>query len=529
MEFMNEFYKELIENKKNTLIEIIIDKLIKYENKSCIDKIEDSCDFIELLKFEKINRTNGLDETNLDNARQNNYIWSISELGDYIYIGTGRNVPILHLYQITQNIEPSLDWMPNILDNTAEIWRYKKDDSSSWERVYKADANLEIDGFKSMIRYDSFGVKQCLYTVANGENIKILKTTNGVNWFELDCKSLKGNISRSMVIHNDKLYLATIDKSSYDITNLYTTLIYYSIDPELYGWTEVEIGNEKDKNPTGHVYEIQSFNNRLYVATAHDEGIQVWRSNKSEPKKDDWTLILDKGAGDKANQIPLSMGVFNEYLYIGAAMDLGNIASFIIPKGCDVIRIDKDDNWELVVGGEPLVPTTPTVGKRQKSLSGLSSGFDNPLNIYPCQIKEHDGKLLIGTLDHGIAMESVLEICIKNKELLRSLLEKNNVNTTVEEIIEQLKGTVKALDKINYSYGFDLYVSKDGQNFISSVNKGLGNSHNYGSTIFFVGNESKLYIGTANPYEGCEVWRERKLKFFDGLDDDIFDSDFFYN
>ena len=35
---------------------------------------------------------------------------------------------------------------------------------------------------------------------------------------------------------------------------------------------------------------------------------------------------------------------------------------------------------------------------------------------------------------------------------------------------------------------------------------GLGNRDNYGGRILFVSSENKLYIGTANPYEGCQLW-----------------------
>ena len=42
--------------------------------------------------FIRISDVNGLCINNPLNARQNNYAWSISELGDYIYVGTGRNI-----------------------------------------------------------------------------------------------------------------------------------------------------------------------------------------------------------------------------------------------------------------------------------------------------------------------------------------------------------------------------------------------------------------------------------------------------
>ena len=40
--------------------------------------------------FIRISDVNGLCINNPLNARQNNYAWSISELGDYIYVGTKR-------------------------------------------------------------------------------------------------------------------------------------------------------------------------------------------------------------------------------------------------------------------------------------------------------------------------------------------------------------------------------------------------------------------------------------------------------
>lgn len=521
----NNIYNDIYIDKKINLIEVLNDMLIYSKEKPYISK--DLNDFIELLKFEKLNDINGFDENNLDNARQNNYVWSMTELEDYIYVGTGRNVLLQYLYRVAPNIDLSLDWMPNKIDNSAEIWRYKKDKSLPWQKVYKATKDSGIDGFRFMIKYESFGVKPCLYAATNGGNVQILKSTNGVNWFKLDSKNLKGSTSRAMTIHNGKLYLATVDQESDDISKLYKPLIYSSSDPELYGWDKIKIGIKKNKNPIGYIYGMVSFNGKLYVATSHYEGMQVWRTNKSDPEKDDWTLILDKGAGDKANQVPLSMGVYKEHLYVGATMELSNITSFITPKGCDVIRIDKNDNWQLIVGGEPLIATKPSVGERGKSLSGLMSGFNNPLNVYAWQIKEHDGKLLIGTLDHGITMEPVLEICIKNKELLRYLLEKRGIKVSPEEIIEQLEITIKKLKEIDYPYGFDLYTSKDGINFKPCIYKGLGNKQNYGSRILYVGDENKLYIGTANPYEGCEVWRERKIKLSNYFDDEFFNSDFF--
>lgn len=501
--------KELIEN----IFSGDIDKIVED-----IDGLLDNEEIIEMLiqfiisqevkRFTKLNEVNGFDGENLDNARQNNYVWSMSELEDYIYVGTGRNVLLKYLPRIVPGIRLPLDWLPNEIDYNAEIWRYKKDGSLPWQRVYKADEELGIDGFRFMIKYDSFGVKPCLYAASNGESSIILKSTNGVNWFALKSETLKGNTSRAMAYHNDKLYLATVSYTGGSET--YKPLLYSSTDPELYDWDPIEIGDKVGKNPQGFIYGMASFNNHIYVSTSHTEGFQVWRTEGSEPEKDKWVLILDKGAGDKANQTPLSIGTFKDYLYVGVSMDLSNIISFASPKGFDLIRVDKEDNWEIVVGGEPSIPTTPTKGERNKALSNMDSGFSNPLNVYAWQILEYEDKLLVGTLDYGTILEQAIEIWIKNKELFDKMLEDAGVEIDTSKAIEELIKGCQELKESNYPLGFDVYKSKDGAKFTPYIVGGLGNPQNYGSRILYKSDDNKLYIGTANPYEGCEVWVEKQ-------------------
>ncbi|MBU3105622.1 hypothetical protein [Clostridium gasigenes] len=74
-------------------------------------------------------------------------------------------------------------------------------------------------------------------------------------------------------------------------------------------------------------------------------------------------------------------------------------------------------------------------------------------------------------------------------------------------IIGVYEAVVRILAKIKYPIGFDLYVSKDGRSFKSIVKRGLKNPNNYGGRILFVDNEEELYLGTANPFQGCEVWK----------------------
>ena len=53
--------------------------------------------------------------------------------------------------------------------------------------------------------------------------------------------------------------------------------------------------------------------------------------------------------------------------------------------------------------------------------------------------------------------------------------------------------------------GFDLYYSEDGVNFKPYTVNGLGDPNNYGGRVL-IPSEYGLFVLTANPYKGCQVW-----------------------
>jgi hypothetical protein len=454
--------------------------------------------------FEKLTPTNGFDFKNLNNARQNNYAWSMSELGEYIYVGTGRNI----VFNVIKSIEPNTQIpaliQPDPVDNLAEIWRYKKDGTLPWERVYKAPPGSGIIGFRFMINDRPFGGSPCIFAAAYGATVQILKTTNGVNWFILpDSDILQGTSSRAMVTQKGKIYLSTINELT--STSNATPLLYSSVDPEFYPWELVidvnAPGFDPDKNPKGAISNMAVFNNRIYVATSNETGAQVWRTNADVPKQNDWTLIVDNGFGDPANTLTLSIGVFKDYLYVGASKQLP--LAWFIPMGCDIIRIDKYDRWQLVVGGFPFIPAIPPFGQKYKSLSGFGSGFNNPFNVYAWQIQEYAGKLYVSTFDDSSNMEVILDTLLANRLALYQLI--GEAVTTI--LIEIYKSVVEILRLSRYPIGFDLYTSEDGVHFKAEVLNGLFNPNNYGGRMLFVDSNKNFYLGTANPFQGCEVWK----------------------
>lgn len=460
------------------------------------------------MKFKKLTPINGFDKENIANAKQNNYVWSMGELNEYIYVGTGRNIALWLINSMKSRIPGFIvpSSISNDIDNNrAEIWRRKKDSTGDWERVFIAPSGIE--GFRFMISHESIGPRTALYVATSSNSqeneIRVYKTTNGIKWSEVQWEKLKGDTSRAMTIHNGKLYIATAYEK---VSQPY---LYSSLDPEIYSWkTELDPDMEGfniDSNPQGFIYNIASFNGHLYVSTSNPKGIQLWRTKGMEPKLNEWVMIADKGFGDESNTWSLSMSVFRDHLYLSATTELPK--GYLFPRGADIIRVDKNDKWEIVVGGEALIPSQTINGTRKKSISGYDGGFSNPLNIYIWQIKEFENRLYVTTLDHGINFQLILEIFTLNKEVIKKYMPNiGGINGDIDELIRRIKIAIKEMEGNKYSYGFDMFKSENGVSFSSVFLDGLGNKDNYGGRILFVDSDNKLYIGTANPYEGCEVW-----------------------
>lgn len=460
--------------------------------------------------FRKITPVNGFDVGNLDNARQNDYAWAMADMGDYLYVGTGRNIVYSVLASGTfGDIRIPGVFVPENLDMRAEIWRYKKDGSQGWEKVFKAPAG--IIGFRFMIRYTTPEGEEALYAGAYNldDRVLIAKSTNGSDWEILDTGITVGNNTRAMINYNGKLYMGVLGGS----TDIEETYIYESTDPERRGWTLVtNPQGDPNRNPQGAVTVLTSFNGHLYVSTARPGGFEVWRTRENQVKQDDWILVVDKGAGDALNEIPLSMGVFKNHLYVGTAITFAIVSidtdrRFIPPKPFDIIRIDRYDNWQVVVGSEAIEPTNTVTGERGQAISGLPSGFGNPFNGYCWQIQQYNGEVYVGTWDW-----SVLII-----PLLRSLIESAFGNSTEDfrnyyrrlldgGIIGEILRLIPIKAILNRFMGFDLYKSSDGIHWETVTINGLGNPYNYGARNLYVSQENRLYLGTANPFEGCEVW-----------------------
>lgn len=474
--------------------------------------------------FKKITPVNGLDAVNPDNAMQNNYAWSMTEMDGYIYVGTARNIPYsIFSNQVFGDIPIPEELTPQNVIMRGEIWRYKKDGSCGWERVYRTPENLVSLGFRFMITYTTPAGETAIYAggLSLSPNLFMVKSTDGVNWKILD-SGIQGYSTRYMVEHKGKLYMGALP-----LTGLANFQLYCSSDPEREGWQLVDVNGHPDKNPRGNLDLLLSYNNHLYVGTGLPTGFEIWRTRGDEPVKDNWKLVVDKGAGDARNEHPWALAVFKDYIYIGTAIEAAVLSlnpdqRIVPPKGFDVIRIDRHDNWELVVGGIPVVPTQPTTGTRGLPLSGFPSGFGNISNAYCWQLQAQGDELYLGTFSWSVLIPYFIPLL---PEILRELLAINTkgyqqalleywkyitqvdplfAQLPIEEILQRIAEFLLRIGR--KTLGFDLWKTRDGIHWEPVSLNGLGNIHNYGVRMLFLSQDCDLYLGTANPFDGLEVW-----------------------
>lgn len=466
--------------------------------------------------FKKITPVNGFDAANLNNAMQNNYAWAMEEMGDYLYVGTGRNILYNALLFLGAEVPELL--RPDPVDNHGEIWRYKKDGSLGWQRVYTTPPEQGNIGFRFMIRYTTPGGETALYagTLSLTPGIILVKSTDGINWRTLDTP-IEGTSTRTMTIHNGRLYMGVLTGA---ITGEF--LLYESADPEGEGWRLIRFAGDPDRNPRGGIDTMTSFNGQLYLGTAPPGGLEVWRTINGEPAMDEWKLVVDQGAGDALNEVPFILAPFNDKLYLGTGIALAVSSTdpekeIVPPKGGDVIEIGPDDQWRVVVGGEPIAPTNPTTGTR--NVSKYPSGFGDIANAYIWNMQAFNGRLYLGTFNWSVLVPPLgLSLLTINRELLQRLfafvLDPAQWNRFSEQynLRAWLQSLLQSVPTWPLTMGFDLYVTEDGETWMPVSRTGLGNPRNYGLRTFLASEDDVLYLGTANPFQGCEVWTKEDIK-----------------
>ncbi|MCC6694808.1 MAG: hypothetical protein IT365_04160 [Candidatus Hydrogenedentes bacterium] len=450
--------------------------------------------------FEKVSE-NGFDAAD-NEVDHNDYAWAMryfqadgAEDG-YVYVGTGNNIANLIYYYFT-----TLASGGEILDapvTPPEIRRYRPDQGpTTWERVLdyrdvQNEGEYQTTGFRFMGTYEAVVDTKgdlvranYLYAATQGLESELWRSRTGDagDWEVVFTTGEYGPSIRYFCTHKGKMYLAM----AYDTFEQDPHPGELWVSDDGLNFTPVMQDGFGNANNRG-VEFVVSFNGWLYAGTKNDvEGYEIWKLDGPEGGTD-FVKVVDKGATDPVNEIAGTPVIFKDHLYVGSIIFFGfNPQQMQGFKGCDIIRLDTDDNWDVVVGPH--------------STSGYDSGFNYFTNAYCWWMEEHDGWLYAGTWDQGTVLSWILD----------------NIPELIE-FVQSAGGDEKAvlqeLERLDLLYtgthaGADIFRTQDGDHWIPVTTTGFDTPGNYGWRTMESTPDGYLYLGSANPVDGLEVWRAK--------------------
>lgn len=439
----------------------------------------------------------------------NNYAQAMAWFDGRLYCGTCRcGYCLAYLRKIGR---PRFDPWPikcpkgdinRELDLRAQIWRFDPA-RCDWQQIYLSPMVKTRGGenFPREISYRFMGVlqtaadrKPALYvntygSASRGIHAVILRSEDGDN-FEPVSKpglGLPGVASyRTLKCFKGRVYSTPVGATAGMLNvSLYPT-VFECDDLVEQEWRPVSQPGFGDSN-NFVVFEMEVFNNYLYAGTANAAtGFQLWKTDAEGPPPYRWKRVLHLGAyRGNYNEGVAAMCVFNGALYITACIQDGGYDQIngIGPGGPELLRVNADDSWDIVVGTPRLTPEgvkLPT--------SGFNPGFDDFTNGYLWRMCEHEGRLYVSSFNWAANLPFV---------------DRRKMTAPVRRMLEEV-GIDELVEKHG---GFDLWSTADGDHFTPVTVNGFGNRFNFGARTL-VSTPVGLAVGTANSF-GPEVATQR--------------------
>lgn len=407
----------------------------------------------------------------------------------HVYVSTGNGIDDQVLYEIGQWELPIPPLRPG------EIRRFRPDwGPRTWQSVldirnYELGPVYDTNGFRALQVYrpPGKGEPNYLYAGSASTTPSLWRSPSGdrFDWEVIWSDNRKGSI-RTLVVHNGILYFNFIPGG--EIGDGSPGEIWAHDGTHVWNVVNDGFGNPDNRG----IWTLASFNGYLYASVANLEtGFEVWKLEgpNNEPPK----LVLANGGSDPDNEAAATCLVYKDKLYFGTQVFGGftSTAAGSLFKGGDLIRVDAEDNMEVVVG--------------PNSISGYGPGFDRSLNAYIWSLAEFDGDLYVGTWDQATIYQYVVDYFPESiSQLIGFLVLVSDYGNTAN-LDENLKRSPTPLSTA-LEAGGDIYRSPDGDTFFPVMNDGFGDPYNYGArNMLTVGDD--LYVGMANIYEGLEIWR----------------------
>lgn len=480
--------------------------------------------------------------TGQDHAREQSYSWSMIEYGDSIYIGTCYN-PIAGIYyrNVISNltskgmdaekaakiasklIELMYDgamYTEGISQTSPVIVKVNKE-SYDAEIVYKYTASRNnMAGYRMAAEFNDK-----LYFVGSGyptNNLVEIDPINNTSNVVFESTALDSAFStgiRGLYVYDNQLIMSM----SSDTSDIKGVRILTTSNPSSGEWTEIANQDtfldlpacyKRDGINGGGIWDIVSFNGYLYVSIVtsktdpdtlvnNKQGFAMFRGSKEEDGTWSWKMII----GDK-NQ--------------GALYDFGlgvKESGFTQLTNGELINMPKDEFIrklnlvkELI---ELLISKDVNLVTEEKQIE-LYDANTNSIDelVGALDLLENNlDETAVNNTEARNTNESIIDMYYEIEALYEETKESltDDIISEIEEILSIINiNNIKCYFAINEycknaTKGFDLLVSEDGVNFQVITRNGFNDKYNHGLRTFQA-TEEGLFLGTANPFYGTQLW-----------------------
>lgn len=480
--------------------------------------------------------------TGQDHAREQSYSWSMIEYGDSIYIGTCYN-PIAGIYyrnvisnltskgmdaekaakiasKLIELVYDGAMYTEGISQTSPVIVKVNKE-SYDTEIVYKYTAGRNnMAGYRMAAEFNDK-----LYFVGSGyptNNLVEIDPINNTSNVVFESTALDSAFStgiRGLYVYDNQLIMSM----SSDTSDIKGVRILTTSNPSSGEWTEIANQDtfldlpacyKRDGINGGGIWDIVSFNGYLYVSIVtsktdpdtlvnNKQGFAMFRGSKEEDGTWSWKMII----GDK-NQ--------------GALYDFGlgvKESGFTQLTNGELINMPKDEFIrklnlvkELI---ELLISKDVNLVTEEKQIE-LYNANTNSIDelVGALDLLENNlDETAVNNTEARNTNESIIDMYYEIEALYEETKESltDDIISEIEEILSIINiNNIKCYFAINEycknaTKGFDLLVSEDGVNFQVITRNGFNDKYNHGLRTFQA-TEEGLFLGTANPFYGTQLW-----------------------
>ena len=394
-------------------------------------------------------------------------------------------------------------------------------ESYDTEIVYKYTAGRNnMAGYRMAAEFNDK-----LYFVGSGyptNNLVEIDPINNTSNVVFESTALDSAFStgiRGLYVYDNQLIMSM----SSDTSDIKGVRILTTSNPSSGEWTEIANQDtfldlpacyKRDGINGGGIWDIVSFNGYLYVSIVtsktdpdtlvnNKQGFAMFRGSKEEDGTWSWKMII----GDK-NQ--------------GALYDFGlgvKESGFTQLTNGELINMPKDEFIrklnlvkELI---ELLISKDVNLVTEEKQIE-LYNANTNSIDelVGALDLLENNlDETAVNNTEARNTNESIIDMYYEIEALYEDTKESltDDIISEIEEILSIINiNNIKCYFAINEycknaTKGFDLLVSEDGVNFQVITRNGFNDKYNHGLRTFQA-TEEGLFLGTANPFYGTQLW-----------------------